>query len=88
MTSETNSEGRIFPLVEHFNWQRWGLVRRKIYSLAVGQSTRFAPTQKTSISSAIERIEEAYENTRRYSVRKLRTGPKNELKGWIVKRVQ
>lgn len=48
MTPETNSEGRIFPLVEHFNWQRWGLVRRKIYSLAVGQSTRFAPTQKTA----------------------------------------
>lgn len=63
-------ECKAFPLVERFQRSRWSASRLKIHDLGVGEEVILPKFDRNNICTSVERIEEAYEHTRRYHIHK------------------
>lgn len=64
----------MFPLVERFQRARWSPSRIKIHDLPVGEEVMLSKFDRNNICTSVERIEEAYEHTRRYHIYKRDNG--------------
>lgn len=72
--NETQNTQKVFPLVARFQRQRWSPSRVEIHELPVGGEVMLSKFDRNNICTSVERIEEAYEHTRRYHIYKRDNG--------------
>lgn len=62
------------PLVARFQRCRWSETRKRIDALEVGQSVTLPTTEFNNITTTIQRLQEAYEDTRRWRMKTVAAG--------------
>lgn len=73
-TGTAQKESQKLPLVSRFQRSRWGHVRATIHGLLVGEEAVLPRRKWNSITTSITRLQDAYEYTRRYTLRTLNKG--------------
>jgi len=63
-----------FPLVRRFHRCRWSDTRKGIDALKVGGTMTIKATELNNGTTSIQRLEEAYEYTRTWSINKVKGG--------------
>lgn len=63
-----------FPLVERFRRERWSKSRHKIHDLGMGDEVLLPKGDRNNITTSVQRLQEAYDYTRRYHVHQRENG--------------
>lgn len=63
-----------YPLVSRFQQCRWSATRKLIHALELGESVTLPAAEFNNATTTIQRLQEAYEDTRRWSMKRVNEG--------------